>query len=369
MSKAKIAAAAIAVVVALVVVIAALSALSTNDAGTPSRYEIIPDDAVKMLPQSDLYPPILHSDEWSMPVPMPGAINTAGAEDSPFISPDGNRFFFFFTPDVSVPAEKQLVDKVTGIWWCTKVNGSWTEPEKIILHDDVSLDGAEFVLGDTMWFASVRVGNLKEIDYYTAQFEDGVWGDVQNAGEQLNVEYDIGEMHITSDGDTMYFHTGEWSSDNDMDIYMMDRTTEGWSEPVEVPDINTDSIEGYPFISADGNELWYTGPSKLGHPGPALYRAIKDGTGWGEAEEIVSSFAGECTMDAEGNLYFVHHYFDEDMNMIEADIYVAYKNQRTASASLNDTHAEVDIHPNPFEIDVESEEWSRDVEVSHSVSS
>ena len=345
MSKAKTAAAAIAVVIVLVAMIAVLGSLSTDDsdADTPSRYEVIPDDAVKMLPQTDLYPPIMHSDAWSTPVPMPGAINTAGAEDSPFVSPDGNRFFFFFTPDVSVPAEGQLIDKVTGIWWCTKVNGSWSEPEKIILNDDVSLDGAEFVLGDTMWFASVRVGNYNEIDFYTAEFEDGVWGDVQNAGEQLNVEYDIGEMHITSDGDTMYFHTGEWSDDNDMDLYTTERTGDGWSEPVEVSDINTDSIEGYPFISADGNELWYTGPSKLGHPGPALYRAVKDGTGWGEAEEIVSSFAGECTMDAEGNLYFVHHYFDEDMNMIEADIYVAYKSQRAVSASTDEPNPVIEI--------------------------
>jgi hypothetical protein len=338
MSRAKVAAAAITLILATVILMAVLGGLDSNGStgDTPSRYEAIPDGAVKMTPQTDLHPPVLHSDEWSTPVPMPGAINTAGAEDSPFISPDGTRFFFFFTPDVSIPAEEQLVDEVTGIWWCTRVNGSWTEPEKIVLNDDVSLDGAEFVLGDTMWFASVRVGNYKEIDYYTAQLEDGVWGDVENAGEQLNVEYDIGEMHITSDGDTMYFHSGAWSDDDDMDLYMMDRAADGWSEPVEVPGVNTDMIEGYPFISADGNELWYTGQSGLGYPGPALYRAVKNGSGWGQAEEVVSSFAGECTMDAEGNLYFVHHYFSEDMTMIEADIYVAYKLQSARSSSADD---------------------------------
>jgi hypothetical protein len=334
MSKGKKAAVVLTVLVMLIVLIAVLNGLIQRDSDieTPSRYEIIPEDAVKMTPQMDLFAPVLHSDEWSQPVPMPGAINTAGAEDSPFITPDGNQFFFFFTPDVSVPAEKQLVDRVTGIWWCNKVNGSWTEPEKIVLCDDVSLDGAEFVLGDTMWFASVRVGNYKEIDYYTATLKDGVWGDVENVGEQLNVDYGIGEMHITSDGNTMYFHSGEWSDNDDMDLYMIDRTPYGWSEPTEVPGINTDSIEGYPFISDDGNELWYTGQSELGYPGPALYRAVKSGGGWGDAVEIVSSFAGECTMDAEGNLYFVHHYFSEDMTMIEADIYVAYKLPSTAKS-------------------------------------
>jgi len=338
MSKAKAAAAAIVAIAALLILVAILGGLTEETPEqTPSRYEAIPDDAVKRTPQSDLYPPVLHSDEWYAPVPMPGAVNTAGAEDSPFITADGNRFFFFFTPDVRVPAEKQLLDKVTGIWWCTKVNGSWSEPERIILCDDLSLDGAEFVLEDTMWFASVRVGNYREIDYYTATFEDGEWGNVQNAGEQLNVEYGIGEMHITEDGNTMYFHKGEYSDVDDMDLYMTTRTTDGWSEPIEVPGINTDAIEGYPFISADGSELWYTGTSKLGHPGPALFRAIKNGSGWDPAEEIVSSFAGECTMDAEGNLYFVHHYFSENMTMLEADIYVAFK-KSVGAKSLTEAH-------------------------------
>ena len=52
-------------------------------------------------------------------------------------------------------------------------------------------------------------------------------------------------------------------------------------------------------------------------------RRQKDGS-WGEPEEIISCFAGEPALDSEGNIYFVHHYFTKDMEMMEADIYVAY---------------------------------------------
>jgi hypothetical protein len=45
---------------------------------------------------------------------------------------------------------------------------------------------------------------------------------------------------------------------------------------------------------------------------------------WGTPELIVSRFAGEPTLDPQGNLYFVHHYY-EDGKMIEADIYMATK--------------------------------------------
>jgi hypothetical protein len=78
------------------------------------RLAKIPAAAVKMSPATDEHPPVLLSDEFEDPLPVPGAVNTAGAEDSPFIPPDGGTLFFFFTPDVTVPVEKQLLDGATG---------------------------------------------------------------------------------------------------------------------------------------------------------------------------------------------------------------------------------------------------------------
>ena len=57
------------------------------------RESKIPPDQEKMTPEMDLLPPILHSDEYQDPVPMPYPINTAGAEDSGFVMPDGNTFY------------------------------------------------------------------------------------------------------------------------------------------------------------------------------------------------------------------------------------------------------------------------------------
>ncbi len=160
-----------------------------KEVSIPPRASTIPADAVKMTPQSDLLPPILHPSEWSTPVPMPGPVNTAGAEDSPFMTPDGKWFFFFFTPDLRIPVQKQLGDKVTGIWWTQNSGGAYIEPQRLVLGTINSLDGDEFVQGNTMWFASVRAGNLGEIDIYTAsaEYTGGKWTDVKNAGQQLNV--------------------------------------------------------------------------------------------------------------------------------------------------------------------------------------
>jgi len=331
-----------AVIVAIFLVFAILiSALSSAPPGS-SRADSIPDSAVKMTVADDLYKPVVHSTGWTAPVPMPGPINTAGAEDSPFITPDGSRFFFFFTPDVNVPVQKQLIDKVTGIWWCQKSGDTWTEPEKIVLSADTALDGAEFVQGNTMWFASIRAGNLGEIDYYTSEYANGKWGSVTNAGSQINVDYDIGEMHISADGDTMYFHAAKSATNSDMDIWQTTKTSSGWSQPVQVPGLSTGTMEGYPFVTQDGNEIWYTGWSTQGYQGPAIFRCVKSETGWGAPEEIISNFAGECTLDSEGNIYFVHHYYGSNGSMIEADIYVAY-NSASASSTSSSTLADIEF--------------------------
>ena len=41
-------------------------------------------------------------------------------------------------------------------------------------------------------------------------------------------------------------------------------------------------------------------------------------------ELIISQFAGEATLDKDGNIYFTHHFYN-DGKMVEADIYVAMK--------------------------------------------
>lgn len=310
-------------IVSLLIVLSILSGCISNN----HRLDSIPANAVKMTPETDVFPPVLHSDEWEYPIPMPGPINTAGAEDAPVISPDGNLFLFFFTPDVTVPPNEQLFDGVTGIWWTTKENGVWAEPERAILNYGIALDGPLCIEGDILWFCSARVGNYRDIDIYTAELRNNKWTNWKNAGELLNVDYEVGELYTTTDGNTMFFDSQRDKGFGGKDIWVTNKVNGQWTEPINLgPPINTEFDEGLPYVSPDGKELWFTSWSKLGYQGPAIFRSIKDEFGnWSEPEEIISNFAGDPGLDAEGNIYFTHHFFTEDMQMIEADIYVAYR--------------------------------------------
>jgi ribosomal protein L24E len=301
------------------------AAIGSGCSETPAkeRGATIPANAKKLSLKDDLYPPRLHSDEWEKPVSLEGPVNTAGAEDSPFITPDGKTLYFFFTPDASIPPERQVNDGVTGIWMSKKNGDSWSEPKKVRLSKNGkdALDGCEFVQGEVMWFCSARKNNFRGIDFYTAKRNGEKWTNVRNAGERLNKELEIGEMHITHDGQEMYFHSSRPDGSGKLDIWSITRKGDGWSEPKNVSVINTKEDEGWPFVSSDGNELWFL---RYYQGSPSIWRSKKVSGVWDKPELILSSFAGEPALDDAGNLYFVHHYI-RDGKIIEADIFVAYK--------------------------------------------
>ncbi len=310
--------------VAICVIVAVVfTNLQSRQRETQTRESAIPKEAIKMTPQTDIFPPILHSNEWAEPVPLLQSINTAGGEDSPFVMSDGDTLYFFFTPNVSISPEKQLLDGVTGIYISRKQNGSWTIAERVVLQDSgkLALDGAEFVQNDVMWFASAREG-YTGVNLFTAQFKDGKWTNWQYAGDKLNKDYQVGEMHITADGNELYFHSARVGGKGQYDIWVTRKTNGEWQQPENVEAVNTPENEGWPFITQDGNELWFT-RTYMGTP--AVYRSIKTNGNWSEPELILSQFAGEPTLDNDGNIYFVHHFYSNASEMIEADIYVAYR--------------------------------------------
>ncbi|MDD4995389.1 MAG: hypothetical protein PHW53_02935 [Patescibacteria group bacterium] len=282
----------------------------------PTRESKIPAGAVKMAPETDVAPPELKLDDYFPPVPVAGPVNTAGGEDSPFYDPESDSLYFFFTPDVSVPVEKQIIDNVTGIYVSKNIDGEWQAAERVLLNDpgQAGSDGCEFVLGNKMWFCAVRQG-YAGIHWFTAEFKNNRWQNWRLA--DFNQDYKVGELHITADGKELYFHSDRNGGRGGLDIWVSKNIDGAWQEPENVAAINSSRDEGWPALSLDGNELWITKDY-------GIWRSKKINGEWQAPELIVSSLAGEATIDADGNVYFVHHYYKDD-KMIEADIYFLEK--------------------------------------------
>jgi len=305
-----------------VVVCASAGCLGGGDQETVlvDREKTLPSDAVKMGPATDPYPPVVRSAAYQMPVALPPPINTAGAEDSAFILADGSTLYFWFTPDAGVPAEKQLFDGATGIYVSQKSGTGWSAPVRIVLQEPgkLALDGCPFVQDETIWFCSAREG-YTGMNLFTAESKSGMWTVGSYTGDLLNRQYQVGEMHITADGQSLYFHSGRPGGKGGLDVWVSRNRGGSWLEPEPVDAVNTADDEGWPFVTEDGGELWFT-RTYLGSP--AIFRSVvKDGQ-WQTPELVVERFAAEPSVDRNGTLFFTHH-FVVDGVVVEADIYQA----------------------------------------------
>jgi hypothetical protein len=283
----------------------------------PNRESLIPASQIKIKPEMDIYPLRSETEEYEDPVPLPYPVNTAGAEDSAFVTPDGNTLYVWFTPDVRKPVEEQVTDGVTGIYVFHKVNGNWSAAERVMLQDQgkLALDGCGFVQNNIMWFCTAREG-YTGMHWFTAEFKDGIWANWQNA--DFNPAYEVGELHITANGTELYFHSTRSGGRGGYDIWVSKIINGEWQSPENITIVNSPHTDGWPFVSQDGSELWFT--RAIG--APELYRSKKVAGEWTEPEKMFSIFSGESSMDNEGNVYFTHHFYEDDV-MLEADIYVA----------------------------------------------
>jgi len=306
-----------------------LSACIVSNTSAPAqhdeipRVDVIPAEQQKITPEQDVYPPILHVDEWENPIPLEGPINTAGLEDSPFISPEGDTFYFFFTPSASAVPIDQINDGTTGIYMTYKVEGEWIEPQRVWLSQPgkTTMEGCPTLVGDILWFCSIREGNYRDIDFWTAHWNGEEWVDIQNAGQRLNQELGIGELHISQDFSTIYFHAENTTAESRLDIWQTSYINGDWSDPINLSAVNSTDDDSRPTLSANGNELWFT---RNYQGAPAIFRSKLENGEWQSPELIISHFAGEPSIDQDGNIYFVHHFF-KDSTMLEADIYFARK--------------------------------------------
>ncbi|MDQ3069964.1 MAG: hypothetical protein M3R55_09580 [Acidobacteriota bacterium] len=96
---------------------------------------------------------------------------------------------------------------------------------------------------------------------------------------------------ITPDGQRLYFSSIRpvaGATRGDIDIWMVERTAQGWSEPMHLgPEVNTDGDELYPSASSDGTIYFASGPQA-----PAagkhydIYRARRAGKGFSSREVL-----------------------------------------------------------------------------------
>ncbi len=194
----------------------------------------------------------------------------------------------------------------------------WTDPVNITMQirsdglawpSCLSWDGTELYLHQYDRFSNTNL--------YVSRLEGNKWSVMQSLGENINSEGFDQNATKTRDGKTIYFASSRTSGKGGFDIYRSRLNENNKWEPAENlgHPVNSGYDESFPFISPDGNTLYF---SSTGHTGTGGYDIFVSG----------KSSSGQWTVPR--NLGFPINTPDDDAGLIPVDNgSVAYLNKRS----------------------------------------
>ncbi len=177
------------------------------------------------------------------------------------LSYDGNELYLiYYLPDASDIYHSIFED---GEWSRARRFGSPVNSRHNETHASVSANG------QTLYFTSNRPGGFGGLDIYRATLDSrGRWRDVENLGPGINTPFNEETPFITTDGNYLYFSSEGHNSMGGYDVFYADL-----SNPSEVHNL------GYPINNADDNLFYF--PIGDGNTG---YISLWDEQGFGQKD-------------------------------------------------------------------------------------
>lgn len=204
----------------------------------------------------DLFYSTRDGDYWN-PAKEFKKINTTYNEGSACLSQDG-KFLFFSrcnTPESLGNCDLYMAEMGADSTWTnirnmgTDINSSGWDSHPSLTHH-----------GDTLYFASNRVGSFGLSDiYFSVKNEKGVWGKALNAGPVINTVNSEVSPFFHHKFNVLYFSSnGHPLNFGDFDIYKSNRSKNVWTEPKNIgPLVNGAGSEYYFTIDSESKNLYY----------------------------------------------------------------------------------------------------------------
>ena len=200
--------------------------------------------------QEDFYFCRLVEDHWSKAVKMAEPVNSDQNEGSGCLSQDGRMLFF------------TACDRKDGAGRCDlyiayRKGKGWSRPQN--LGPAINTGGWESqpclsIDGQTLYFASDRKGGQGGIDIWMSRLEEGQWTTPVNLGPTINTSGTEKCPFLSFDGQKLYFSSDGHIGMGDMDLFVSTRVNDStWGEPVNLGyPINTSGDESSIIVSPDG---------------------------------------------------------------------------------------------------------------------
>ncbi len=134
------------------------------------------------------------------------------------------------------------------IWVSRLVDGKWTKAEKLDKNINTRFWESSATLspdGKTLYFTSNKAGGYGGLDIYVSHWDEtlNTWGPGENLGPMINTKFNEETPFLSKDGNTLYFSSQGHNSMGGFDIFYSEKKPDGtWSKPVNV---------GYPLNTTD----------------------------------------------------------------------------------------------------------------------
>lgn len=193
-------------------------------------------------------------DPWSPPMPLPGPVNTMARDSSPELSLDG------LSMTISSDRGGGLGNLDLFLVTRPALDQPWGAPVHLTELNDSNVDGSAVLTSDLtrVFFCSIR-GVVGNEDVFVAERKsaDLPFGEPVRLGGEINSDYFDCNPWIDPTGSLMLFSTSRGGV-TDSDLMVVEQEGGSFGAVVSIEGVNTTAREQDPWLSPDGNELYFS---------------------------------------------------------------------------------------------------------------
>lgn len=214
---------------------------------------------------------------WDEPEPLDAAVNSAGHETAPALSPDG-RFMVFSAGRPGLNADLFVAEMAGGVP---------LEPRPLSLLNSDFDEIAPAFSNDSLTFASNRRGSAGGLDLYVAPYRDGLFGEAAPLSREVNTAADETDpAPIPGTSAVVFASNRARGARRDFDLYLAVVAPGGPASVSAIDALNSPFDERDPAVTADGLAMAFASDRSGSLGGFDLFRSVQEKGLWLAPEPI-----------------------------------------------------------------------------------
>ncbi|MBN1950605.1 MAG: OmpA family protein [Bacteroidales bacterium] len=242
--------------------------------------EILPEDEVNLHKYADQQIEACNIANEFMAAPqsveitnLGSVINTSNDDYKGVISGDGSSLVYM-----------HRLPFYDAVYFSKNSQGVWSEPQNIT--PELLSDGDQFVCALSYDGKTLLLTREDEFnsDILVSRFNEAEnrWSVSAPLGASINTKYWESHASLSKDGKTIYFASNRRNGQGEMDLYYAELTAEGVYGPAQnIAELNTGLNEDTPFLTEDGEFLFFSSQSFTSMGGYDIFVSRREGNTWG----------------------------------------------------------------------------------------